>query len=385
MKNKNNDVDSEISRYFDSMELRTSNLPAWQITDFLGEGRCGRVYKIERTQEGITESAAIKVISIPNNKSRYDSVRTSLEGEEEADRYLAEMMNHIEFIHIMNDCPNIVSIYDWRAIEKENGSGWYIFIYMELLTPLREQFRSKPVTETDVIKLGKDICTALERCDRVNIIHGDIKPDNILVDKNGDYKLADLGMGRLFYDDIYDARDNVQFYMPPEINKKDCYNRTADIYSLGIIMYELLSGFGPAFTSENKSGLSVHRALITHLDGVPLPEPEHGTHALKKIVLKACEYNMGNRYRSAGEMRRDLEIISGGTYPSDFAEQICQRCGYSNPAENIFCCSCGSRLEEEDNIRMPYESPFPEPYPTMILYASPDTGFLSKLKKIFGK
>lgn len=90
---------------------------------------------------------------------------------------------------------NIVSYEDHNVIEKQDGEfGWDIFIRMELLTPIVQYFTDNAPTQQDIIKLGIDICKALEVCGKYNIIHRDIKPSNIFVSDVGEFKLGDFGV-----------------------------------------------------------------------------------------------------------------------------------------------------------------------------------------------
>ena len=92
---------------------------------------------------------------------------------------------------------NIVSCDDFAVVPRKDGIGGQIFIRMELLTPLKKATMQSMLSESEVIRLGKDICKALMLCEARHIIHRDIKPENILVSKFGDYKLGDFGVARV--------------------------------------------------------------------------------------------------------------------------------------------------------------------------------------------
>ena len=296
---------------FDSIRIPW---PDWVITDELGEGGYGKVYKIRRIQSGVTEYAALKVISIPKSKSEYDSVRFSLDTEADVNAFFEErkdsVLEEIVTMQRMKGCANIVTIDDWTVTEKEDLPGWDIFIRMELLTPFKEWFGSKKVTEAEVIKLGTDICTALARCEKEDFIHRDIKPENILVSRHGDYKLADFGIARTLDHTTYVTRAGTPPYMSPEIYAGDAADRTVDLYSLGLVMYELLNDRRLPFVPKGRySNIDVQAAIRKRMDGEAIPEPENGSAGLKKIVLKACAYDPHDRYRSAAQMKTDLERL----------------------------------------------------------------------------
>ena len=128
-------------------------------------------------------------------------------------------------------------------IPHEDGIGWDILIQMELLTPLNRHVAEHGMTRWDVIRLGIDLCRALELCQKHDVIHRDVKPENILVSKNGDYKLGDFGIARMVKKaGSALSRKGTDAYMAPEVYKGEEYDGRADIYSLGLVMYRLLNG-----------------------------------------------------------------------------------------------------------------------------------------------
>ena len=121
------------------------------------------------------------------------------------------------------------------------GIGWDILIQMELLTPLNQYIRDHVVTRQDVIRLGIDLCKALELCQKYNIIHRDVKPENIFISETGDFKLGDFGIARTVEKTTSGlSKKGTYTYMAPEVYKGEAYGTTVDIYSLGIVLYRLL-------------------------------------------------------------------------------------------------------------------------------------------------
>lgn len=107
-----------------------------------------------------------------------------------------EFVNEIRIMESFKGSQNIVSVEDYKVVAKNDQEGWDIYIRMELLTPLTTYISDKKLSEYEVIRLGCDICCALERCAKRNVIHRDIKPDNIFINEFGDYKLGDFGVAR---------------------------------------------------------------------------------------------------------------------------------------------------------------------------------------------
>lgn len=293
---------------------------AWHITEKIGEGSYGKVYIIERHELGQTYKSALKAITVPGSQ---DEVRSSMSDGmtfEDVTAYYKNVANNIinEFILMskLKGNSHIVSYEDHIIIEHEDDIGWDILIRMELLTPLIELTAQSQMKESEVIKLGVDLCKALELCRRYDIIHRDIKPENIFISANGDYKIGDFGVAKTIEKTKMGlSRKGTYLYMAPEIYSSRPYGPTVDIYSLGIVMYKLLNENRLPFLPEYPKPIAPvdkEEALYKRLKGMDIPEPKNGSRRLSRIVLKACAYKPEDRYSSAEEMRRDLENLLYG-------------------------------------------------------------------------
>jgi len=165
----------------------------------------------------------------------------------------------------------------------------------------------------DIIRLGIDICKALELCQRYNIIHRDIKPENIFISDNGDYKLGDFGIARTIERTTSGlSKKGTYSYMAPEVYIGKKYGFSVDTYSLGLVLYRMLNkNRGPflpqppeAITYDNRE-----QALARRMSGEPLPRPFYGEGRLGEIVLKACAFDPKDRYSSPQQLRQELEAI----------------------------------------------------------------------------
>ncbi len=168
--------------------------------------------------------------------------------------------------------------------------------------------------ESEVIRLGKDICKALMLCEARHIIHRDIKPQNILVSKFGDYKLGDFGVARVQDHTTKATKMGTHGYAAPEVEHGHKYGKEADIYSLGITLYWLLNNRRMPFLNADESvkAMKNQEALRRRYEGEKLPAPKNGSAKLKQVVLKACAYRPEDRYRSAQELYDALSELSGG-------------------------------------------------------------------------
>lgn len=293
----------------------------WFIECELGSGSFGTVYKIKKEEFGITYYSAMKVIRIPQDKS--EKTRLMSEGMDENSistyyyQFAQDFIKEIELMADLQGNTNIVGYNDHLIEENNDGVGFTIYIRMEYLTPLDkclvEQNKTCYMAKDEVIKLGIDMCNALEVCSKKHIIHRDIKPDNIFISENGDYKLGDFGIARKLESTQSNlSKKGTYTYMAPEIYNGNPYNCTVDIYSLGIVLYRLLNKnrtpflpFSPApirYTDKEK-------ALVNRMSGVPIPQIPNIPDELNKIILKACAFNPKNRYQSVEEFKTALLSI----------------------------------------------------------------------------
>ena len=209
--------------------------------------------------------------------------------------------------------PNIVSYEDYAVIEHNVSVGWDILIRMELLTDLPSYIRDNALSANDVIKLGIDLCSALEVCGTHKIIHRDIKPDNIFLSASGEYKLGDFGVARTIEKTVSGlSKKGTYTYMAPEVYKGEDYGATVDIYSLGIVMYKLLNFNREPFLPPHPQPIKYsdkNSALVRRIGGERIPAPANADEALSNIVLRACAHKASDRYPSASEMKRELVAL----------------------------------------------------------------------------
>ena len=288
--------------------------PGWRVVDDLGSGAFGKVFEIERNLAGVNEKAAMKIISRPTPQELEWDFDNGYDRKSITDKYTNLMQRCISEYKVMIEMKgqsNIVSCDDFAVERHNDGIGWDIYIRMELLTPLTKVIRKKKLTESEVIKLGKDICQALILCESRNIIHRDIKPANIMLSKFGDFKLGDFGQAKILDHTAVGTQTGTPNFWAPEVKNFEKYGKEADIYSLGMVMYVLLNNRKMPFIDAEK--IPTYEETITagirRYQGEKIPEPKYGSMELKKVVLKACEYKAEDRYHNAREMYQALENL----------------------------------------------------------------------------
>ena len=292
--------------------------PGWETVRMIGRGGFGAVYEIQRTIFGDTEKAALKVISIPQNESDIDELYSEGYDTESITNtfqaYLQSIVAEYSLMRKLNGNSHIVNCDDVRYVQHDDGIGWDIFIKMELLTALPKALPAQ-ISEDMVLKIAQDMCAALELCGEHKIIHRDIKPQNIFVSAYGDYKLGDFGIAKTVEKTMGGTKIGTYKYMAPEVYNNQPYGTTADIYSLGLVLYWLLNEkrmpFLPLPPEKLRVGME-EEARNRRLSGEKLPEPAHGSDKLKQVVLKACAYDPKDRYQTAAEMREALLAVNKG-------------------------------------------------------------------------
>ena len=297
--------------------------PDWKIVKYLGGGAYGKVYEIERNISGMQERAALKIVSRPKDESEIEEDdKNGYDHESIVAKYTEILQDYIQEYKLMKELQgqsNIVSCDDFALEKNPNGIGGKIYIRMELLTPLQKVTKERLLSEEEVIKLGKDICKALILCENRNIIHRDIKPDNVMISSFGDYKLGDFGVSKVMGHTTAGTMTGTEGYIAPEVLHMEKYGKEVDIYSLGIVMYWLLNNRRMPFIEAigKLTPSKVNEASLRRYQGEKIPAPYNGSAELKQIVLKACEYRPKDRYTSAQEMYDALEALKGAAFENE--------------------------------------------------------------------
>ena len=301
------------------MEERFRNLDYqnWKPVRTLGNDSYGTVYEIARDDGfGMVDHAALKVLSIPAAPEDFDALvaegRTPEEVTALFHRQVETIARQLMAVDAISDEPNLLRCEDHVIRAHADGRGWDIYVRTELLPSLPDYLRNHPHGEADIIRLGAGLCSALETCHRRGIVHGDIKPRNVFVgggnfNEQVTYKLGDFGMAQ------FSAVDNTNDFMAPEVLCGAPVSPASDLYSVGMVLYWALNERRIPFvplppTAVEASDLAIAREQ--RLRGDPLPEPLHGSQALKNIVMRACADDPAQRYASVEEFRAALLAVA---------------------------------------------------------------------------
>ncbi len=299
-------------------DLVKSIWPEWKIGEKpIGRGSYGAVYKAVRNDHGVESTSAIKIISVPRSEYELDSLRSEGLDDDAAGEYLEKLVGdyvgEIRMLESFKGTQNIVSVEDYKVIERTDRIGWDILIRMELLTPLLKYAAGGELSEKEAIKLGTDICSALELLGKKNVIHRDIKPQNIFVNEFGDFKLGDFGIARCLEGTL--SRRGTPGYMAPETVKHGQYDARSDIYSLGMVLYTAMNkGRLPFLDPERQLLMPMEReeADRRRLNGEELPPPCSASPAFGEIILRACAPDPDGRFSTPEEMKRELLELGEG-------------------------------------------------------------------------
>jgi tRNA A-37 threonylcarbamoyl transferase component Bud32 len=264
--------------------------PQLEILECLGRGGMGVVYKAR--QPRLNRFVALKILAREKEQDAQFAGRFTREAQALA------RLNH----------PNIVTVHDFGE------AGGHCYLVMEFMDGLnlRQLLQSRKMPSEQALTIVPKICEALQYAHEQGIVHRDIKPENILLDKSGRVKIADFGIAKMMGDEpgqqtLTGAKDAVgtPHYMAPEqIEKPLTVDHRADIYSLGVVFYEMLTGELPLGKFQPPSAKV---QIDVRLD---------------EVVLHALEKEPERRYQQAGQVKTAVETIATTPAGAGPAEQI---------------------------------------------------------------
>jgi serine/threonine protein kinase len=264
--------------------------PQLEIEQLLGQGGMGAVYRAR--QPALDRWVALKILP----------PRTSADAGF-ADRFTREARALARLNH-----PNVVGVYEFGVV---NGLHYFMMEYVDGLS-LRQVEQAGRISSREALKIIPQICDALQYAHEEGVVHRDIKPENVMLDKKGRVKITDFGLAKILGLEAKDLRLTgatqvlgTPHYMAPEqIEHPQAVDHRADIYSLGVVFYEILTGELPLgrFAPPSKKV-----AVDVRLD---------------EVVLHALEKEPGRRYQHASQVKSDVETIVSGPAPGPSGQTL---------------------------------------------------------------
>ena len=260
----------------------------YQIDDEIGRGSMGVVYRAYDPQ--INRQIALKIL-------REDRISN----EELVQRFLKEAQAMGRLPH-----ANIAAVYD---IGRDHHT---IFIAMELLMgqSLRDVMRVKRLNHQEIAHIGVQVAEALDFAHRRGIVHRDIKPSNIIIDPKGQVKITDFGIAHfedpaMTLQTIHGEILGTPLYMSPEQVEGKPVNGRSDLYSLGVILYELTTGTNP-FKGDSLS--AIFQSILQDRPPGPAPADTPISRSLSDVIIKSLNKNPTKRFQTGSEMAQPLKV-----------------------------------------------------------------------------
>ncbi|OJY44703.1 Stk1 family PASTA domain-containing Ser/Thr kinase [Pseudonocardia sp. 73-21] len=271
----------------------------YELGEVLGYGGMSEVHRGLDTRLG--RDVAVKVLRADLARDPQFQMRFRREAQN------AAALNH----------PAIVAVYDTGEVMSESGPLPYIVMeYVDGQT-LREIVKSTgPMTQQKVIEVMADVCAALDFSHRHQIIHRDVKPANIMINRAGAVKVMDFGIARALGEGQNVTQTAAVIgtaqYLSPEQARGEPVDARSDVYAAGCVLYELLTG-EPPFTGDTPVAVAYQH--VREEPKAPSQVNPSIPPSLDSVVLKALSKNPANRYQSAAEMRTDLVRVRSGQSP----------------------------------------------------------------------
>ena len=285
----------------------------YKILEKLGEGGMGIVYKAQDTK--LDRFVALKFLPAHLAASEQDKARFIQEAKS------ASALNH----------PNVCTIHD---IEEHDGQ---LFIVMEFVDGKSLKEKKESLSDRQIMEIGIQVAEGLAAAHEKGIVHRDIKPENIMIRKDGIVQIMDFGLAKLYTTGNMSrltkagtTMGTIGYMSPEQVQGLDVDHRT-DLFSLGVVLYELFSGESP-FKGVHETAIMYE---IVHVDPAPIATVKEGIDPqLDDIILECLEKEKDDRCQSAKELAKDLRKIKKSTGQSRSRAYRTQMISAQSPSES---------------------------------------------------
>lgn len=268
----------------------------------IGSGPNGVVYLVTRRLDG--KKMALKHISIPASDAQTKALifAKAVANEADAQRYYSALVKDIKtellLLNGIKNAPNLLKFRGYQVDQKFIGSGFDVYLLSDYCRTLPEYLTAHPLTKLQAVNLAIDLCSALEQLRSAGLIHKDIRPNNIYLGDNRHFLVGDLGLVKLDELQYSSMPDQLltEYTAPEVVDSEAPLSATMDIYSVGLILYEIYNG-GILPIGEQDHFVRTD---------CELPAPAYADMALSEIILKACAFDPEVRYQTPAEMKQAL-------------------------------------------------------------------------------
>ena len=247
--------------------------------------------------ESSNDKYILKVISIPSSRAKLDAMLLTgvYPDEEAALRYFKELADDIlaeaDVLRQLSSLEGFLPYTACQLEEMENNDGYEVYLLSPYKLSLQHRFNKEPLTHLGAINLGLDLCAALTVARRAGYLYVDLKPENVYITGDNEYKIGDLGFLRL---------DNLKYaslpdmyrsaYTAPEISDDFApLNESMDVYATGLILYQ-----------------AYNNGELPRMDADTLPPPQYADYEMAEIILKACSKDPQSRWESPVQLGQAL-------------------------------------------------------------------------------
>lgn len=257
----------------------------YRVLEHLGSGGGGDVYVAEDTR--LKRKVALKLVHDASEQTREDLFREA---------HYTSIINH----------PNVIAVYD---IGEHDTISFVATEYVDGES-LRERLDHGPMAAPEALDIAISVGTALAAAHEVWLVHRDVKPENIMIRRDHFVKVVDFGVAKLIDSavPIDPLRERIEIvgtvaYLSPEQVRGDVVDNRSDLYSLGVVLFEMLTGSVPF------RGQQIMDVLAAIVEGELPPLPDHLPAALQGIIRRALDKNLYARYQTATDLVADLRAL----------------------------------------------------------------------------